>query len=300
MSTALLQPAVDAAEMLLARIDAVNPELNAVVEVRSEAALRQAAAADEAIARGDDVGPLHGVPMTIKDSFNVAGLHTTWGNPAFRDFVPDWDATVVRRLERAGAVIAGKTNVAFMLADFAQTANDLHGVTRNPWDTARTPGGSSGGAAAALSAGLTFLEYGSDLVGSIRIPASFCGVYGLKPSTGIVPLTGFQPPGPPAGPSEMLYLTAAGPLGRSARDLRTALRVTAGPEDPRAKAYSWTLPPPRRTRLRDFRVGVVLDHGRAPVTSEVTALLSNAVDAIARAGTTVVEGWPDGVDPARE
>jgi Asp-tRNA(Asn)/Glu-tRNA(Gln) amidotransferase A subunit family amidase len=132
------QPAVDAAgmlrrrevssreltEMLLARIDAVNPALNAVVEVRREEALRQAAAADEAIARGGHLGPLHGVPMTIKDSFNVAGLHTTWGNPAFKDFVPDWDATVVERLERAGAIIAGKTNVAFMLADFAQTAND--------------------------------------------------------------------------------------------------------------------------------------------------------------------------------
>jgi amidase len=145
MTTTLLRPAVEAAamlrrgevssrqltEMLLARVDAVNPELNAVVEVRREAALRQAAAADEAIARGDDVGPLHGVPMTIKDGFNVAGLHTTWGNPAFRDFVPDRDATVVRRLERAGAIIAGKTNVAFMLADFAQTANDLYGVTRN-------------------------------------------------------------------------------------------------------------------------------------------------------------------------
>jgi amidase len=313
MDSTLLQPAVEAAgmlrrgevssreltEMLLARIDAINPELNAVVEVRREAALRQAAAADQAIARGDDVGPLHGVPMTIKDSFNVAGLHTTWGNPAFRDFVPDWDATVVRRLERAGAIIAGKTNVAFMLADFAQTANELYGVTRNPWDTARTPGGSTGGAAAALSAGLTFLEYGTDLVGSIRIPASFCGVYGLKPSTGIVPLTGFGPPGPPAGPSEMMYMTAVGPLGRSARDLRTALRVTAGPEDPRAKAYSWTLAPPRRTRLSDFRVGVVLDHDQAPVTAEVGTLMSDAVDALARAGATITEGWPDGLDPAR-
>jgi amidase len=313
MDETLLQPAVDAAgmlrrgevssreltEMLFARIDAINSELNAVVEVRREAALRQAAAADEAIARGDDVGPLHGVPMTIKDSFNVAGLHTTWGNPAFKDFIADWDATVVRRLERAGAIIVGKTNVAFMLADFAQTANDLYGVTRNPWDTARTPGGSTGGAAAALSAGMTFLEYGTDLVGSIRIPASFCGVYGLKPSTGIVPLTGFQPPGPPAGPSDMMYMTAVGPLGRSARDLRTALRVTAGPEDPRAKAYSWTLPAPRRTRLRDFRVGVVLDHGQAPVSSEVAALMSDAVDALARAGASVTEGWPDGLDPAQ-
>ena len=313
MDETLLQPAVDAAgmlrrgevssreltEMLFARIDAVNPELNAVAEVRRDAALRQAAAADEAIARGDDVGPLHGVPMTIKDSFNVAGLHTTWGNPAFKDYVADWDATVVQRLERAGAIIVGKTNVAFMLADFAQTANEVYGVTRNPWDTARTPGGSTGGAAAALSAGMTFLEYGTDLVGSIRIPASFCGVYGLKPSAGIVPLTGFQPPGPPAGPSDMMYMTAVGPLGRSARDLRTALRVTAGPEDPRAKAYLWTLAPPRRTRLEDFRVGVVLDHGQAPVSAEVGALMSDAVDALARAGAAVAEGWPDGLDPAQ-
>jgi amidase len=146
---------------------------------------------------------------------------------------------------------------------------------------------------------MTFLEYGSDLVGSIRIPASFCGVYGLKPSTGIVPLTGFQPPGPPAVPSDMTYMSAVGPLGRSARDLRTALRVTAGPEDQAAKAYSWALSPLRHRRLEDFRVGVVLDHQRAPVSSEVTALLSDAVDALARAGATVVEGWPDGVDPVR-
>lgn len=228
-------------EMLFTRIDAVNPGLNAVVELRREAALRKAGAADEATARGDATGPLHGVPMTIKDSFNVAGLHP-----------------------------------------------------------ARTPGGSSGGAAAALSAGMTFLEYGSDLVGSIRIPASFCGVYGLKPSVGIVPLTGFQPPGPPAAPSDMLYMSAAGPLARSARDLRTALRVTGGPEGQAAKACSWALPPSRHTRLEDFRVGVVLDHERAPVSSEVAAPLSNAVDALARAGAKVVQGWPDGVDPVRQ
>jgi amidase len=286
-------------ELLLARIDAANPALNAVVELRREAALREAGAADEATARGGEVGPLHGVPMTIKEAFNVAGLHTTWGNPAFREFVADADATVVRRLRQAGAIIVGKTNVAFMLGDYGQTANQLHGVTGNPWDSARTPGGSSGGAAAALSAGMTFLEYGSDLVGSIRVPASFCGVYGLKPSVGTVPLTGFQPPGPPAEPSELTAMSAVGPLGRSARDLRAALRVTGGPEGPAAKAWSWALPPPRHTRLRDFRVGVVLDHDRAPVSSEVAAPLSDAVDALARAGATVVEGWPDGVDPVR-
>jgi amidase len=286
-------------ELLLARIEAVNPTLNAVVELRREAALRQAGAADEATAGGANTGPLHGVPMTIKDSFNVAGLHTTWGNPAFKDFVADSDATVVRRLERAGAIIIGKTNVAFMLEDFAQTANELYGVTNNPWDVTRTPGGSSGGPAAAVSAGMTFLEYGSDLAGSIRIPASFCGVYGLKPSVEIVPLTGFQVPAPPPGPSDMLYMSAVGPLGRSALDLRTALQVTAGPEEPLATAYAWTLPPPRHTRLEDFRVGFVLDHPQAPVSSEVSTLLSNVMDALARAGARVVEGWPEAIDPVR-
>jgi amidase len=286
-------------EMLLARIDSVNPVLNAVVELRRESAFQEAAAADEAIACGGDLGPLHGVPMTIKDSFNVAGLHTTWGNPAFKDFVADWDATVARRLRRAGAIIVGKTNVAFMLGDFGQTANELYGVTNNPWDATRTPGGSSGGAAAALSAGMTFLEYGSDLVGSIRIPASFCGVYGLKPSAGIVPLTGFQPPGLPPPLSDMTYTGEVGPLGRSARDLRTALDVTAGPDDQAAKAYSWALSQPRHTRLEDLRVGVVLDHEYAPASSEVTTVLSDTADALAQAGAAVVEGWPEGVDPVR-
>jgi amidase len=313
MSETLFQSATDAAgmlrrkeissreltELLLARIDAVNPALNAVVELRRDAALREAAAADQEIAQGV-VRPLLGVPMTIKESFNVAGLHTTWGNPAFKAFVADWDATVVARLREAGAIIVGKTNVHFMLADFGQTANELYGVTNNPWDKTRTPGGSTGGGAAALAAGMTFLEYGSDLVGSIRIPASFCGVYGLKPSVGIVPLTGFQTPGPPAGPSDMRYMSAIGPLGRSAGDLRTALSLTAGPEAPASSAYSWALSQPRHMKLKDFRVGVVLDHDRAPVSTEVGAQLSNATDALSRAGATVVEGWPEGVDPVRD
>jgi amidase len=314
MDDILTQPATDVARMLrgrelssrelteaqLARIEAVNPGLNAVVELRGEQALAEAAAADDATARGGRLGPLHGLPMTIKDSFDVAGLHTTWGNPAFRDHVAGADATVVRRLRRAGAVVVGKTNVAFMLGDFGQTANELFGATANPWDPARTPGGSSGGAAAAVAAGMSFLEYGSDLVGSIRIPASYCGVYGLKPSVGVVPLTGFQPPGPPAGPSEMRYLSAVGPLGRSAQDLRTALAVTAGPEEPAARAYGWRLAPPRHTRLAGARVGVVLDHDHAPVSSEVGAVLSDTVDALARAGAKIAEGWPDGVDPVAQ
>ena len=286
-------------ELLFDRIDAVDPGLNAVVELRREAALREAAAADKAVADNDE-RPLLGVPMTIKESFNVAGLHTTWGNPPFKDYVADSDATVVRRLKEAGAVVVGKTNVPFMLGDFGQTANELYGVTSNPWDSARTPGGSSGGAAAAVSTGMTFLEYGSDLVGSIRIPASACGVYGLRPSTGIVPLTGFQPPGPPAPPSEMTYMSALGPLARSASDLRTALTATAGPDAPAGTAFSWTLPPPRHRRLEDYRVGAVLDHEHSPVSSDVAAVLAGVVDALAGAGAAVVEGWPAGVDPVRD
>ena len=133
-------------ELVLGRVDTVNATLNAVVELVREAALQEAAAADQAVARGERVGALHGVPMTVKEALHVAGLHTTWGNPAFKDYVADTDATVVRRLRRAGAIVVGKTNVAFMLGDFGQTANELYGVTGNPWDTTRTPGGSSGGA----------------------------------------------------------------------------------------------------------------------------------------------------------
>jgi amidase len=153
-------------ELLLARIEAVNPAINAVVELRAEAALEDAAAVDRT---GDaSARPRRGVPMTVKDRFDVAGLHTTWGNADFADFVAETDATVVRRLKDAGAIIVGKTNVHFMLADFGQTANELYGLTNNPWDRQRTPGGSSGGGAAALAAGLTFLEHGSDLVGRAR------------------------------------------------------------------------------------------------------------------------------------
>jgi amidase len=285
--------------LLLDRIDKAGPVVNAVAEVDAEAGLRAAADADEATASGDDLGPLHGVPMTIKEAFDVEGLHTTWGDPAFAEHVATADSTVAARLRAAGAIIVGKSNVHLMLADFGQTANPLHGVTRNPWDPDRSPGGSSGGAAAALAAGMTFLEYGSDLVGSIRIPAAYCGVYGLRPSAGTVPLTGFQPPGPPAPPSELPSMSSAGPMARSAGDLRTALAVTGGPEGAAAHAYHWALAPPRRTRLAGLRVGVVLDHPGVPVTSETGAVLSDAVDALARAGVTIVEGWPDGVDPDR-
>jgi amidase len=203
---------------------------------------------------------------------------------------------VVERLSRAGAIIVGKSNVHTMLGDFGQTANEIYGRTNNPADPTRTPGGSSGGGAAALAAGLTYLEYGSDLVGSIRLPAAYCGVYGLKPTTGLVPMHGFQLPGPPEPPIEFPMLSTIGPLARSAADLRTALTVTGGPAAP----FSWRLQPPRHDRLTDFRVGVVLDHADAPVSSEVGAALSDTIDRLGRSGAKIVEGWPAGVDASEQ
>lgn len=276
-------------EELLARI-ADDTKINAVVEVRPEHALAQADRADALLA--DRGGSLHGVPVTVKDCFNVAGMRTTWGNPAFAEYVADRDATVVERLQRAGAIVVGKTNVHTMLADFGQTANEIYGRTNNPADLDRTPGGSSGGAAAALAAGLTYLEYGSDLAGSIRIPAAYCGVYGLKPTNALVPLRGFEIPGTPYLPTELPTLSTIGPLARSAADLRTALRATAGPEAP----YSYNLRPPRHDRLQDYRVGVVTDHPAAPVSSEVGDALSYTIDRLARSGAKIVNNWPDGVD----
>ncbi|WP_370965055.1 amidase family protein [Amycolatopsis sp. cg9] len=269
-------------EGLLARIDA--DDLNAVVVTDREAALAAAAAAD----RDAATGPLHGVPITVKEAFDVAGLPTTWGERAFARHRADRDAVVVERLRAAGAIVVGKTNAHHLLADFGQTANPLYGRTLNPRDRTRTPGGSSGGAAAALAAGLSFLDYGSDLAGSIRIPAAYCGVYGLKPTAGTVSLQGFQPPGAPAPRRE--FPAAVGPLARSAADLRLALDVTAARR----------LEPPRRTRLADFRAGVVLDAPACPVTAEVGEVLSDAVDALARAGVGIREGWPEGVDPAAQ
>lgn len=281
-------------EDLLARI-AADTTLNAIVETRPEYALQAATAADEAVASGADLGPLHGVPMTVKDAINVAGLHTTWGNPAFADYLPPADATLVERLKSAGAIIVGKSNVHTMLGDFGQTANELYGRTNNPHDPTRTPGGSSGGGAAALAAGLTYLEYGSDLVGSIRLPAAYCGIYGLKPTAGVVPMDGFQPPGPPVPTTEFPNPSSLGPLASSAADLRTALEITGGPT---GKAMSWRLEPPRHRKLSDYRVGVVLDHPDAPVTDEVGKALSNQIDTLASQGVKIVEGWPEGVDPS--
>ena len=218
--------AVDLLKMYLERIEALNPRINAVVVLDAEQAMQRAQAADAALARGGLWGPLHGVPMTVKESFDVTGLPTTWGFEKHRNNIAAKPAVAVQRLLDAGAVVFGKTNVPVALADW-QSFNPVYGTTHNPWDLARTPGGSSGGSAAALAAGLTGLELGSDIGASIRNPAHYCGVYGHKPTWGVLPMLGHQLPDTEC--IDSLDIAVAGPLARSAHDLTLAMDVLTTP-----------------------------------------------------------------------
>src|SRR6266849_2067055 len=241
--------AVELLELHQMRIERHNPELNAIVEPDFERARREAEAADTRRARGEDA-PLRGLPMTLKESINVRGLRTTVGMSVWKDFRAEHDAPVTTRVKGAGAVVMAKTNVPQMLADW-QSTNPVYGRTNNPWDLSRTPGGSTGGGAAALAAGLTPLEFGSDIGGSIRVPAAFCGVYGHRPSETAMPRSG-QFPFPPM-PNAAVVMGVQGPLSRSADDLELALDVAAGSEVGEDVAWRLTIPPARRERLSEFR-----------------------------------------------
>jgi amidase len=275
---------VELLDLYLARAAELNPRINALVHVDAERARERARAADAARARGESWGALHGLPVTIKDSFEVAGMPCTSGAPELAKHVPARHADAVQRLVEAGALVFGKTNLPLYAGDF-QSYNAVYGTTNNPWDVTRGPGGSSGGSAAALAAGLTGLELGSDIGGSIRNPAHFCGVYGLKTTHGIVPMRGHIP-GPPGtlGDSD---LGVAGPMGRSAADLSLGLDVLAGPAPDDSVAWKLALPPPRANRLADLRVGVWLEDPLGPVDAEVGDVLSDAVDAIAKTGARI-------------
>ncbi len=273
-------------ELHLTRVDRLNSHINAVVTLDAERARRRADEADAALARGEIWGPLHGLPMTLKDSWETAGLRTTSGTPDLAGHVPTADAPAVRRLLDAGAVVFGKTNLPAYAADL-QCHNALFGTTGNPWDPARTCGGSSGGAAAALAAGLTPLELGSDIGGSIRTPAGFCGVFGHKATYGIIPLRGHIP-GPP-GTLADVDIGVAGPMARAAGDLSLALDIVAGPSPEQAIAWRLRLPPPRHGGLRGYRVATWLDDPACPVDAEVAAVCRAAVDALRRAGVAVAE-----------
>jgi amidase len=268
----------------LARGERLNPRLNAIVTLDPERARTRAREADAAIARGESWGPLHGVPFTIKDCFETAGLRTTCGWTEIAHHVPAADATTVARLRAAGAVVFGKTNVPTLVSD-VQSYNPIFGTTSSPWDPARTPGGSSGGAAATIAAGLAGGELGSDIGGSIRTPSSWCGIFGHKPTWGIIPNRGHLD-GPPGMLSEM-DLNVCGPLGRSADDLDLGLDVLVGPLPEDARAWRIELPRARHGALGDYRLGAWLDDPAVPVDAEVRRVLESAVDALRRAGATV-------------
>jgi len=238
-----------------------------------DGARRRARQADAALRRGKPWGPFHGVPMTIKESYDVAGMPTTWGLPALKDNVAPRNALAVDRLLAAGVVLFGKTNVPAWLADY-QSYNDVYGTTNNPWDLARSPGGSSGGSAVALAAGLTGLEAGSDIGSSIRNPAHYCGVFGHKPTFGIVPPRGQALPGRVAQGD----ISVIGPMARSAEDLAIGLSVMAGPDEIDGAGLRLALPAPRRKALREFKVAVMLDDPAAEVDREVQARLQALAD----------------------
>lgn len=286
--------AADVLEFFLERVARINPELNAVVALDSDRARERAARADAAAARGEDWGALHGVPVTIKDALSTEGLVTVGGIPECRDNVPGSNAVAVQRYIDAGAVIFGKTNVPFMSQDL-QSYNAVYGTTNNPWNLERTCGGSSGGAAAAVAAGLTPLELGSDIGGSIRTPSHFNGVFGHKPSFGIVSQRGHLPPG------ETILtetdLSVVGPIGTNPGDLERALEILAAPNPEEQRAWRIELPPARTSDPKQLRVAVWSDDAFCPVDTEIRAAIESAADSLAEAGAAVDRSARPAVDP---
>ena len=285
-AAALRKGQVSSVELLkayLARVDRFNPALNALVVDDRKAALNRARAADRALAKGEVWGPLHGLPMTVKESFDLQGQPTTWGHVPRKAHVATQDALAVQRLKAAGAVVFGKSNVPLNLADF-QSYNAVYGTTNNPWDLTRGPGGSSGGSAAMVAAGLSALEYGSDIGGSIRNPAAYCGVYGHKSTWCIVPKRGHTLAPQPGAEAD---LSVIGPLARSAADLSLALKLTVGADELTARGMVYRLPAPPRS-VKGLRVAVWLDEPTiAPVDDSVKQPIEAAARALAKAGAKV-------------
>ena len=272
-------------ENLLTQIKSKNSDINAVVTLDEERAMDKAKEADKLTEQGRSLGPLHGIPITIKDAYEVEGIISTGGDPNWKDNVPSKNAEAVQRLVDAGAIIFGKTNVPYHSADI-QSYNDLYGVTNNPWDLERTPGGSSGGSAAALAAGMTPLELGSDIGGSIRTPAHFCGVFGHKPSYNIVSEVGHLPP-PPGFVLTGNGLSVAGPLARSPEDLEIAMNILAAPQSQDEIAWNIKLPKPKVTNINKLKVAVWPEEKSAEVDEEINKLITDTADDLRSAGAKV-------------
>ena len=268
----------DLLEHYIARVERLDGPINAVVVRDFERARARAAKLDN---QPDRSAPLFGVPMTVKESFDIAGLPTTRGHLEARDHRAGTSSLAIRRLEAAGAVIFGKTNVPVDLADW-QSYNPVYGSTSNPWNLAHTPGGSSGGSAASIAAGFAGLEIGTDIGGSVRVPAHYCGVFGHKPTWGLCPSYG----DPATTPAAMTDISVLGPIARSAADLAAALDVLAGP-DPAETALTLNLPPPRAISLRDLRVAVWSYEPGQPTDHELVTKLDELASFLEREGATV-------------
>lgn len=277
----------------LARVETYNPKLNAIIWLDKEKARKRAKSADAALRKGKRFGPLHGVPMSIKESYQVAGSPTTWGAPSMKENVTGETAVAAQRMIDAGVTLFAKTNVPLMLADW-QSYNVVYGVTRNPWDLDRTPGGSSGGSAAALAAGLTGIDAGSDIGSSIRNPAHYCGVFGHKPTFGLITYRGHALPNSVAPPD----ISVVGPLARSADDLDVALDIMAGLDPDDGGYLKVALPKCEKTSLKQFRVAVKLTDPASDVDHDYADQLQALVDKLAKAGAKVKEAAPD-LDTAR-
>ena len=282
-------------EHFIKRMQRYNPKINAIVATDLHNARERAFAADKALEKGENWGALHGLPVTIKDSFEVVGMPCTSGSPDLKDYQPSKNAFVVQKLLDEGAVIFGKTNLPLFAGDF-QSYNAVYGQTNNPWNRDMVPGGSSGGAAAALAAGLTGLEMGSDIGGSIRNPAHFCGVFGHKPSFGIVPFIGHIPPLP--GPYSGEYtgdfdIAVAGPLARSAKDLDLVMGLIASSERSQLTASKSKLQRTREKILKNYKIGLWLEDPSFPTDINVLDCLQNAVDTLAKSGARIEEKRPD-------
>lgn len=288
--------AVELLDLHIERIERLNGPINAVIIKDYERARAAAKAADTARARGED-GKLLGLPMTIKDAIDVQGLPTVCGVPERKNTYPERDARLVASVRAAGAVIMGKTNVPPNAADW-QSDNPVFGRTGNPWNLDRVPGGSSGGAAAAVCAGLVPLEYGSDIGGSIRYPAAWCGIYGHRPSVGAIPDSGHFPGSPLPNPT--LKLNTLGPLARTAEDLALGLDVVAGPDIGDEVGWRLELPAPRHTRLSNFRVGIYPGADWRPVDPQITAAIETLAGALRKAGAHVAEAVPEGFGDGRD
>ena len=274
------------------RIEALDEKINAVVVRDFERALKAAKQADAQISRGER-RPLLGLPITVKESFDVAGLRKSWGDCRNKNLISDTDALAVARLKEAGAIIIGKTNIAYMLKDW-QTYNDVYGTTKNPRDMNLTPGGSSGGSAAALAAGFVSLELGSDMAGSLRAPAHFCGVFAHKPSLNLIPMRGTEPPGVQASPDRINDFAVVGPMARTANDLALALDVLAGPDEwLDGKGYRLSLPKNLHQKLSDFRVLVIDAHPLCPVDDVVKNAINTMSNSLVKLGVAVSRNTSD-------